>query len=560
MHVSFAKLPSRASSASQSSRAQRSMRSSPDARRAALFIPSVVGVVALGLFAEAERYDWTETRDWLPDLLVGWTLAGLGLAAFALARPRGAALLLMLSGITWFAWQLLRAQPEWLASACELPELGVSGTARAPLTRLPDRPSTNAPWPQPASLPHGWRSYYLGSTAATTGPAHWYSLPSPLWQRPNGFGRTGARRDARHGLVALGCLVASTLLMTRLETLGAWNVEAIAFEAGVVIAGVWLFAGLRSPAALTERAIELDESTSSLRDALAELLGDPGIRIGYALDEGQAFVDDEGRTVPAAVPGLVATQVDDATGVVAVVIHDPAVLTRDEDRRAVSVAIRLAAERARLRDDVRRRADEIAASTLRLVRAGDDARVRLAARLESGPGARLAEAGRLVSAARATAARKGELDTALERSSQQVARAEAELEAFAAGLDVPALAAGLPRAVAELVDGLPLAIETHVDDLECAPEIAATIWFICSEGVANVLKHASASRLVVEVTQSADEIRVSVEDDGHGGADPTGSGLAGLRDRVSVVGGRLHVTSTDSEGTQLVAELQRGLA
>ncbi len=348
--------------------------------------------------------------------------------------------------------------------------------------------------------------------------------------------------------------------MTRLETLGAWNVEAIALEAGAVIAGVWLFAGLRSPAALTERAIELDESTSSLRDALAELLGDPALRIGYALVQGQAFVDDEGRTVPASVPGLVATQVDDATGVVAVVIHDPAVLTREEDRGAVSVAIRLAAERARLRDDVRRRADEIAASTLRLVRAGDDARVRLAARLESGPGARLAEAGRLVSAARATAARKGELDTALERSSQQVALAEAELEAFAAGLDVPALAAGLPRAVAELVDGLPLAIETHVDDLECAPEIAATIWFICSEGVANVLKHAGASRLVVEVTQSADEIRVSVEDDGHGGADPTGSGLAGLRDRVSVVGGRLHVASTDSEGTQLVAELQRGLA
>ncbi len=144
MHVSFARLPSRASSASRSSRAQRSMRSSPDARRAALLSGSVVCVVALGLFAEAERYDWTETRDWLPDLLVGWTLAGLGLAAFALARPRGAALLLMLSGITWFLGNFYEAQPEWLASAVPLPELGVPGTARAPLTRLPDRPSTNA--------------------------------------------------------------------------------------------------------------------------------------------------------------------------------------------------------------------------------------------------------------------------------------------------------------------------------------------------------------------------------------------------------------------------------
>jgi signal transduction histidine kinase len=536
------------------------MRSSPDARRAALLSGSVVGVVALGLLAEADRYDWTETRDWLPDLLVGWTLAGLGLAAFALARPRGAASLLILSGVTWFLGNFYAAQPEWLASACHY----LSWVFLAPLVHLSLAYPTGRPRTRlaAAGVAAAWTAVVLPGLdrsddwSRASVLAAFSGLAVIEWLRAHG----PARRDAGHGVVALGCLFASALLMTRLRTLGAWNAEAIALEAGVVIAGVWLFAGLHSPAALTERAIELDESTSSLRDALAELLGDPALRIGYALVQGQAFADDEGRTVPSSVPGLVATQVDDATGVVAVVIHDPAVLTREEDRGAVSVAIRLAAERARLRDGVRRRADEIAASTLRLVRAGDDARVRLAARLESGPGARLAEAGRLVSAARATAARKGELGTALERSSQQVARAEAELEAFAAGLDVPALAAGLPRAVAELVDGLPLAIETHVDDLECAPEIAATIWFICSEGVANVLKHAGASRLVVEVTQAVDEIRVSVEDDGHGGADPTGSGLAGLRDRVSVVGGRLHVTSTDSEGTQLVAELQRGLA
>ena len=51
-------------------------------------------------------------------------------------------------------------------------------------------------------------------------------------------------------------------------------------------------------------------------------------------------------------------------------------------------------------------------------------------------------------------------------------------------------------------------------------------------------------------------LRVSVHDDGVGGADPSrGSGLTGLRDRVEALGGRLEITSPPGEGTLLVADI-----
>jgi len=82
------------------------------------------------------------------------------------------------------------------------------------------------------------------------------------------------------------------------------------------------------------------------------------------------------------------------------------------------------------------------------------------------------------------------------------------------------------------------------------------LYFVASEALANAAKHARASvvRLVLEV--GADVVRLSIRDDGVGGADPTaGSGLIGLRDRVEALGGALAITSQIGEGTLMVAEL-----
>ena len=72
----------------------------------------------------------------------------------------------------------------------------------------------------------------------------------------------------------------------------------------------------------------------------------------------------------------------------------------------------------------------------------------------------------------------------------------------------------------------------------------------------NAAKHANPSAVQVAVEAADGVLRLSVTDDGAGGADPArGSGLVGLRDRVEAIGGTLTVQSRPGEGTRLAAEL-----
>jgi signal transduction histidine kinase len=88
-----------------------------------------------------------------------------------------------------------------------------------------------------------------------------------------------------------------------------------------------------------------------------------------------------------------------------------------------------------------------------------------------------------------------------------------------------------------------------------AARIEIAVYYVVAEALTNVAKHAQASQAVVEVVEADGLIRVSVSDDGVGGADLTeGSGLLGLRDRVDALGGTMSVRSPAS-GTTLVVEL-----
>jgi signal transduction histidine kinase len=81
------------------------------------------------------------------------------------------------------------------------------------------------------------------------------------------------------------------------------------------------------------------------------------------------------------------------------------------------------------------------------------------------------------------------------------------------------------------------------------------VYFIVAEALTNVAKHAHASNVLVDVQAIAGGVRVSVSDDGVGGADPTcGSGLLGLRDRVDALGGTISLAGPSS-GTALLVEL-----
>jgi signal transduction histidine kinase len=89
-----------------------------------------------------------------------------------------------------------------------------------------------------------------------------------------------------------------------------------------------------------------------------------------------------------------------------------------------------------------------------------------------------------------------------------------------------------------------------------SPAVEAVAYFVVSEALANIAKHAHASRADVSVRQSGSRIVITVLDDGVGGADPAkGTGLSGLRQRAASVDGTLAVSSPPGGPTTLTVEL-----
>jgi signal transduction histidine kinase len=116
--------------------------------------------------------------------------------------------------------------------------------------------------------------------------------------------------------------------------------------------------------------------------------------------------------------------------------------------------------------------------------------------------------------------------------------------------------AGLGPALKRLARRAPLPIEVAVRiPTRPVERIEVAIYYIVAEALTNVAKHAQASHAVVDVGATGGIIRVSISDDGIGGADfSRGSGLLGLRDRVDALGGTMSVNSPPS-GTTLVVDL-----
>jgi signal transduction histidine kinase len=132
-----------------------------------------------------------------------------------------------------------------------------------------------------------------------------------------------------------------------------------------------------------------------------------------------------------------------------------------------------------------------------------------------------------------------------------------ELRAFARGVYPPLLTeSGLAAALAELASAADFHVELAVADRRWRPDLEAAAYFVCSEALTNIEKYAHASRCLIRVAPDGAWMRVEVSDNGCGGADPAGgSGLLGLADRLSVLGGTLTVASPPGGGTRLIARI-----
>lgn len=159
------------------------------------------------------------------------------------------------------------------------------------------------------------------------------------------------------------------------------------------------------------------------------------------------------------------------------------------------------------------------------------------------------------------------LDVDAERARELIANARdkvrgsiGELRQLGRGLHPSILAdRGVDAALSAVVAGAPIPISVHVDDdLDLATDVAETIYFVANEAVANVLKHSAASVASIQVRRVAANVRVTVNDDGAGGVDPSrGSGVAGIRARVQAVDGTLTISSPAGGPTTIIAEVPR---
>ena len=206
--------------------------------------------------------------------------------------------------------------------------------------------------------------------------------------------------------------------------------------------------------------------------------------------------------------------------------------------------------------------DELALSRLRIVEASDAERRRIERNLHDGAQQRLLALSvglRLVQRKVHEAPR--EADQLLEVAVEELNEALTELRELAQGIHPAVLTdRGLQPALEVLAARTPLPVALDVRLSERLPEpVEAAAYYVVSEALANVAKHARAHSARVRAVHAGERLVIDVQDDGIGAADTDatngGSGLCGLRDRLETLDGSIRIESSPGRGTRVRADL-----
>jgi signal transduction histidine kinase len=209
------------------------------------------------------------------------------------------------------------------------------------------------------------------------------------------------------------------------------------------------------------------------------------------------------------------------------------------------------------RELLRRRVTQLAVSRAGIVDAVDAERRRIERDLHDGVQQRLVALGMLLGRARRNPGKSDELVRQAHEESVKVLDdlREVAWRVYPTALD----SLGLGEALAAVAErsAVPVRIDVRLGGEVAAPVETAAYFVVC-EAVTNAAKHSGAAGISVGVRRDGEVLRVSVEDDGCGGADPGGGGLAGLARRVSALDGRFSVSSPVGGPTVVDAELPCG--
>jgi signal transduction histidine kinase len=202
---------------------------------------------------------------------------------------------------------------------------------------------------------------------------------------------------------------------------------------------------------------------------------------------------------------------------------------------------------------------ELMASRARIVAAADETRRRIERDLHDGTQQQLVSLMLDVRTVQAAVpAQLAEVEGGLSRVAERIEGVFDQVREISHGIHPAILSErGLQAALRALARRSAVPVELGLRTGRRLPDqVEVAAYYTVSEALTNVAKHARASAVQVEVDADDAMVRLTVRDDGIGGADPAlGSGLTGLRDRIEAVGGTLDMTSPAGGGTTLLIEI-----
>ena len=563
----------------------------PSVRRAAWFVSALAAAGSLTLTAALlgrEGFD----RQTVLEFLVGCSFAVSGLVAWG-RRENRLGPLMVLVGLTWFArplagvdssivftgaiwltdtWFLLFAlfllslPYGRLASRLDFVAMGLLLLAAVPLEfawllffEVEAPGNALLVWPNvdvADTIDWAQRTLvFIGSVAlAVTLWRRWFEASPPL------------RRILIPALIGGAAVLLSTVMTVTAKFTAPpeevrW-VELFAFIAVpvAVLSGMLRARLARSSVGDVLLSLQADPRPADLRDALARALEDPSLELAFWLPEYGAYSDLNGRPVklPDGADQRAVTPVERGSEPVAALVHDASLREEPELLAAVGAAAGIALENARLHAELHARLQELRGSRVRILEAAQNERQLLERNLHDGAQQRLIALSLSLSLLETRIEDDSEVRAGIDGARREIAASLTELREIARGIHPAVVTAhGLAVALEQLAARAPVPVDLSVQvagRLTEPLEVAA--YYVVSESLANVAKHARATTARVDVRQEAAELVVEVADDGIGGADSErGTGLRGLADRVEALDGRLRVWTPRGGGTRVKAEI-----